>query len=442
MIDTIIIKLHHVSKYPATKTKFEAHTKRTTTTHETAETEVGVRNNAKVRSIMFHDSDTIIPLTKRTSFNIPSSNYLLSYFYKIQEDTLEFNFSVPKFMYGTNVLQYVPYFEQSSKEVFRFLSRFIDEFCLKVFPDKIDLEDLELCRIDLCYNQFFPSKVDALRYLSAQEEIMNKYARSSKNRGKNYKNESIVYVTDRYSFKIYHKGTEFAKNDKKQLAKKNPKGYNINDLQHQADRILRYEITFRRSMISYLFKERNLHNDYLPFDASSRDSMEWYLVINPEKYQYCIDYVDRGKTFLFDVHSHEPVYNLTAIFNEKLFCVLYQFFWDYVKKFQLEPKLSIHDIKSKIQHYNETVQLKNTLRRKKEPGINQNMLVMIALAMENTPLHELKKLNLVPESTFYRYQRHLKKIGIITENKLPVQIPKPSLDYLEYKYLFGRYHPY
>lgn len=67
-----------------------------------------------------------------------------------------------------------------------------------------------------------------------------------------------MYTTQRYSEKIYHKGSEYKKNDLKHHRRiNNEKGvqiFNIEKIQDFADRILRYELTLRNEELNYLFK--------------------------------------------------------------------------------------------------------------------------------------------------------------------------------------------
>jgi len=69
-----------------------------------------------------------------------------------------------------------------------------------------------------------------LKYLEQQKKLKDKYSRSSTNGAGDY-DTSLTYKTKRYSFKIYHKGTEFRQNDKRKLADNNPTGIDIDDLQ-------------------------------------------------------------------------------------------------------------------------------------------------------------------------------------------------------------------
>ena len=90
-------------------------------------------------------------------------------------------------------------------------------------------------------------------YLAMGREWMKKYCDGKNMRLIDSYATTWTIVTTRYSFKCYHKGTEFHENDYKELvANINKHNYNLNHLQNIADRILRYEITFRRSMLHYL----------------------------------------------------------------------------------------------------------------------------------------------------------------------------------------------
>ena len=58
--------------------------------------------------------------------------------------------------------------------VMRFIDCFLrNEFCL----DKIDYKDVEINRMDVCFNQVFQSNEAALLYLKYQKRITKKHSR-------------------------------------------------------------------------------------------------------------------------------------------------------------------------------------------------------------------------------------------------------------------------
>jgi hypothetical protein len=354
MIDTIHFKLKNVSKYPLTRNQYEA-TTRTGETTVSVDRDTGeFLENSKIRAILHHDSNSLIPLSKRSSFHIASSNYNLSYFYNITSDFISFEFAIPKYMYGTNILQFVKYFSQDCNTIYDALYDFVKGFCSKHFLDVIDLNDIELCRLDLCYNQFFNSRYDALKYLSEQKELLKKFARNSKNDFRTY-DTSLLYTTKRYSFKIYHKGTEFKKHDKLELAKRNPTQHQIAELQEISDKILRYEITFRKAQIDYLFEHNELHKKYVGqfIDEQSRS---WMRIINRPFYDRSIEFCENSKTYTFgDVTPDLAVDTGMVKFDRAVFATMFNFFWDYVKKYQLRQKLSVFDVVQKIDALNAVI---------------------------------------------------------------------------------------
>lgn len=440
MIDTIEFKLNNVKSYPLIKTQFERTSKIGTTSIVVDEDTGEVFENSKVRALLHHDTGNIMSLTKRSSIYIASSHYSLSYVYNIAQDFISFNFAIPKYLYGTNVLQFIRYYSQSPDTVYQHLLDFVKGFVKKHFIQEVKLRDIELTRLDFCYNQFFNSKNDAITYLTEQKELLKKHARSTKNDYRNYET-SLLYVTKRYSFKIYHKGTEFKKHDKKQLIKKNPTGETLDTLQDISDRILRYEVTFRKAQMDYLFEQNELHNKYLPY-IFNQQNHQYVRQFNPALYADGMRFVEQSKHFTFEqMHVAEHVEAQTVFFDFDVFKAMYDFFWQKVKDYQLRQKLSVHDVLKKVDTLNEqrdNVRSENKKLRR-ELSYNKPMIATLALLTNYYSLDELRKSGLLPKSTYYHYMKKLKEVGIDSESRLS-DMPPPALDYVDYKYYFGRYH--
>lgn len=442
MIDTINFKLNNVSKYPLTRTKFEATTKTGQTVVHIDEDTGEYSENSKIRAILHHDSDTLIPLSKRSALFIPSSNYSLSYLYNITQDFISFEFSIPKYLYGTNIIQFVKYFNQDCDTVYDSLVDFVLGFFKKNTYEVIDMIDVELTRLDLCYNQFFNSKYEAMTYLNLQKELLRKFCRNSRNDFRTYET-SLLYVTKRYSFKIYHKGTEFQKNDRRELAKKNPTGHQIEELQEISDKILRYEITFRKAQIDYLFEQNHLHEKYLKFfkTESARKSMRH---MNRAFYDRCLVFCEQSKHYVFKPMLTADAVNLqTVSFDRTVFACMFNFFWDYVKKYQLSQKLSITDAMQKIDGLNEKrkniPKTPGTKAIRERNNFNKPMLTVLMLLTQYETLANIRKSGLFGRSTFFALQKKLKTLGV-TDETLLVDMPPPSLDYSDYKAYFGHHH--
>ncbi|MEB0278957.1 phage/plasmid replication protein [Mucilaginibacter sp. 10B2] len=438
MIDTINFKLNNVSKYPLTRTQYEA-TTRTGETHVFIDEDTGETvENTKIRAILHHDSDSLIPLSKRSKLFIASSHYSVSYFYNITSDFISFDLSIPKYMYGTNIVQFIKYFSQDSNTTFDALNDFVKSFTHKHFLDVIDPLDIELTRLDLCYNQFFNSKFDSLKYLNEQKELLKKFARNTKNDYRSY-DTSLVYITKRYSFKIYHKGTEFQKNDRRQLMLKNPTGHDINELQEISDKILRYEVTFRKAQIDYLFEQNNLHVQYVSFlkNERSRKSMRQ---LNRQFYDRSIEFCEQSKHYVFSpIAQHEAINSQTVTFDRTIFACMFNYFWETVTKYQLKQRMSVYDVLQKASQLNLKRDEATSEDFRRKLSFNLPMVVALATLSQYESLDSLRKSGLFTKSTFYRYKKQLATLGIDSESRL-IDMPPPTLDYVDYKHYFGRHH--
>jgi len=132
-------------------------------------------------------------LSYKTYLKIPSSNYDVMVSYIQFKGYIEFSLSVPKYLYGTNVLMFTkhrsePYLVNMNDEndlqksfdyTFKMLGNFIRQFFVENFPENCqpNFHHLEIKRIDLCFNQVFHTQRDAKMYLMYQKMIKKKGAR-------------------------------------------------------------------------------------------------------------------------------------------------------------------------------------------------------------------------------------------------------------------------
>ena len=336
MIDTIVLRLHDLTYHYKIQSwlsnpSFSA-TVRKTKYLPFTEIKGSTANYAR-DTMLYGDSGIERLKSLRGNVHIPSSHYYLAFNIDNDKDYIEFNFSIPKYLYGNNVAQFIMsvkakkfmmglhyQYNEQHKYLYSRLIKFINHFFDENFPDcEVDYKKLELNRLDLCYNQVFSSKDEALRYLSYQKKLNMKNQRINGYRFNNY-HTSIMYVGQNYSVKIYHKGTEFAKNDARELRLKNnailrasgrdnydlskysdlfEKGgylsdkqkkeyfdilkgsviqkeefFDIEFLQGLSDRMLRYEMTFRKAMISKLYIDkvfRKTDKEYKKWMETFRD---------------------------------------------------------------------------------------------------------------------------------------------------------------------------
>jgi len=263
MIDTVTLELHDLELHEGVVrilrnveggyTKYDGNSKT-----GTIDREINV----------YHDSDK---QKERIIFKPkmqPSSHYKVIFWINKHKNCITFSFSIPKYFYSHNIAQAVCNanerdfnFTNFNVETqidlgFRRFHQYIDTFFANEFPTcKIHNSCIELRRLDFCFNQIFKSKGMALEYLELQRNVRKKHMRDESTKSNNYKT-AIFYFNDSYSVKIYHKGSEFQKNDRQELERINSYGkmnFDCQYLQEFSDRILRYEITIRPQYMSYLY---------------------------------------------------------------------------------------------------------------------------------------------------------------------------------------------
>jgi hypothetical protein len=297
MIDSIVLRFHNLHQYPDIVERLRKSGQGTNyfdreNPHKddlvNMETGEVINKDSYLRLAEIEYAENGKVWTLYTNKVLTSSHYYLSYRINMKRDFLEFNFSIPKYLYGTNLKQFVAHpnenllnFPMSLLETmdfhvsntFDWLTLFLNKFLLEWFDGlEIDKKDIEIARIDIAYNQIFDSKEDALKYLEFQKRIKKSYIRENSNYKADW-STSIFLSTERYGAKIYHKGSEYkSKNGERNHHLKINKEkketiFQVDDvvdkegnvlkagLQSFADRILRYEITFRKSYMSYIFKK-------------------------------------------------------------------------------------------------------------------------------------------------------------------------------------------
>ncbi len=195
---------------------------------------------------------------------LPSHHYDLAYAINYDRDFIEFNFSIPKYLYGTNVFQFVRHYYDKGFADTRFLDldklkdfvyddlrAFLNWFFSKELNSLVNQYYVQLFRLDLCYNKIFNTPQDAKIYLADLLRIKKKYSRrDSSNLSSHY--DSIYVVTPDYTFKVYPKGDEFRKHDKTKLLKIWDSQL-LEKVEALADRMLRYELEVKPKLMSQLF---------------------------------------------------------------------------------------------------------------------------------------------------------------------------------------------
>lgn len=162
-------------------------------------------------------------------YRVTSSEHNVVFSINIDAGYVEFNINIPKYLFGHNLAQFVPQihskFFQSNKGDFNqwrvqksylydrihdfldaFFTDLLHHFELELMPD---YDYIEVNRIDICYNQFFKTKEEALMYLDEQKKIHKKRTRINSKKVSDYDTSIAFETKDGSYFKIYHKGSEY-----------------------------------------------------------------------------------------------------------------------------------------------------------------------------------------------------------------------------------------
>lgn len=225
---------------------------------------------------MFHDYES----GKHRDFvyrnHLPSYHNDIAYSINYDREFIEFNFSIPKYLYGTNVFQFVPhYFDKGFNEsrfksieklkdtIYDDLRAFLDWFFKKELNDLVNRYYVQIFRLDICYNKIFNTKQDAVLYLNDLKRIKKKFIRHNVDDLRVY-HTTIYYASKSsgYTLKVYHKGTEFEINDKGKLKKAGWDLSQLEKVQALADRSLRYELEIKPKYMSNLFSRYIFRKDH------------------------------------------------------------------------------------------------------------------------------------------------------------------------------------
>jgi hypothetical protein len=497
MIDTVEFRIHDLQKHKAVAIWLDRKMNKTgkSISISTGEEEFSVEQKINFRTfIKYHDTGNEQQVAH---FNeLKSNHYNIAYKIDYIRDFIAFNVSIPKYVYGTNVVLYNTgpmakdfvyhkhsSIEQNLADSYRRLFRFFDKFFLKQFGEiTIDRRDVEVNRIDICYNQVFSSKEASIDYLNELRKLKKKYARDATNYSRDWKT-SIVYKTERYSFKVYHKGTEFAKNDAKKLREVNESGagkFDVDHYQKFADKILRYEMTFRNSQISYLFMNHLFRKDCYIWQAGVKlwktskakkavqeNYMTYRASLEPHE-KHAIDYVnakinkvkkfyleDNPKSAKFDDEmdpdkferypSKQERFNQASFFSKSLFRLLGKQFCKLLEEFRLHLHENATSVLTRLDQHNAAIDNhRATLERMKVPagdkmykGVGKKISVqkikMLLRLLETETFEEIAEKNYFSRQTWYNHRRELAQLGVKQSSLLAVTIPS-ALDLANYNY--------
>lgn len=167
------------------------------------------------------------------NYRIKSSSPDINYVINESGSYIDFEFSIPKYLFGHNLAMFIPqpnsmtYAKEQFnlhnwsnqvniiyKRLLKFIEKFFTDlmifFELDTYPD---MNYVEIRRIDLCYNQFFENKHDALIYLENQKKLKKEKNYTTKKQSQNFGTTYALNTSFGSYFKIYHKGSEYSKSN-------------------------------------------------------------------------------------------------------------------------------------------------------------------------------------------------------------------------------------
>lgn len=492
MIDTIVIRLHDLHKNAQIVKELELSSKKSQEVktavidkdeNERLDKMKYLTEKQKLDILVLGGSGEYLIRSKVNKIVNNSSHYELTYRIESTKDFLEFNFSIPKYLYGTNILMFTEHARDVSYKLYdngqlqynlnlvpSRLINFILNFLNRQFISKVDLHDVEINRIDVCYNQIFSTKEDALSYFSYQQKREKKYAREGEG-GKTDYDTSFSYVTKRSSSKIYHKGTEYRKHDLREHLKINSRSgleiFNTNKLQELSDRILRYELTIRNGELNYQFKrnifrrgcsifkmnkedylrienkikrndriskaigqlkdeEKNLYKNLHPYEKISSSDRKMHRSVSR--------LMERRPKFLMRLYIDEQEYNLRSVnyecnsaqFSEELIALCLNKLISFIQEFEVKDLPNEEKLLLLIEDYNKKHKIRFDKAR-----LFQFYQALIKFGSFREAANSLG----IHRSSLYRYKEKFKKLGIKENNVFPegeFKLQKPELSFVEY----------
>lgn len=466
MIDTIHLRVQNLRSYSFLWANLLSSQKRKnshTIAYINEETGEYIKDTPVYKSIFFHDTDNFLPVVTRDCFRVGSHHYSVSVKANFEENYADFNLSIPKLIFGTNLMQFVPLGSPMDvSSIYRKLLSFIPDFFLKYFSESVNLLDIDVERIDLCFNQYFNNITDLKNTIKSQQQSAHKYARSSKNKGRNYADETMMYNTADYSFKIYHKGPEFAKHDYKELQKNNSNNFSLGTLQRDADLCLRYEATFRKSFFRNIYKQK-----FFPIDSKLYSKSSQYFTNHYHEFLYNFNKIYEKNLFAKKGFDKFKILNDLFIFGSKRFALLSIFdlkkdvndllkadsfgfsedlfkelskwFWLKIRQYQIKESLPLDELVTRINTLKSVKTERKRLKVSNTHSPSLSRILMPALLSQFMSIEQLK--GFYSQRTFARLRAEFKALGLSTNiNQTVGSIPSPPLDYTEYFFRFGYYH--
>ncbi len=232
-IDTIRFKIINIDKYRELEEVLYK--------HECVE--MGHMKYVRSRNLV----TTVEKIKEYKKATLTSASYDINFDINVIDKYMLFEFSLPKYWLTSNVFNFPM---DPQENIYKKLVWGIKQFLLYEFKLQVPDIDLEILRVDICYNYRFKTVQNKVDYKFAIEERFNDFFPKGKTI-KYENNNTIMYKTREYSFKMYDKGEEFAKHDYKKIKKRSEK--EAKRIQNIADNTIRFEMTLRSAKINHIY---------------------------------------------------------------------------------------------------------------------------------------------------------------------------------------------
>lgn len=341
----------------------------------------GIAERQDLFRYKFNQYDQYEQMIIKGKIHISSFNYNIHY--RVQEDRIELEFSLPKFIYGSNVLELRAHYNRFVMNPYNMLvlsvKRFFDIY---FFGHKVDYGAISLLRWDLCYNQVYETREQSLKALEYIKLKNNK-----KSDVKNYE-YGIIQLTKTNYLKIYHKGEEYKKHDQAKV-----KIYNSN-FELMAERILRYEKKITPKNVAYYyntkFKYQNqplLVREYLKAKVKGKVSPQM------RKDFECVQNFTLGNS---KMKNHVKL-------DDFLFNHLYSLFREDIRKKFSIGRVSVDRLKHEVINENEKVNRTIKIR-------------ILSLIKVFGSLQKAREKKAISDATFYRYRNYMENRNLSEVN--------------------------
>jgi hypothetical protein len=360
--------------------------------------------------------------------NVPSSHYNLLGVLDDTEKKITFNYSVPKFFYGTNIFHSYLHFYYNHNLPEKYNQTFgidystvialssIFDIIELIAPDELStneiLDSVYIERVDICRNYLFDSPEHVKAYIKELKTAKMRFKEVGK--ADSYGENGLMYVFQDYSVKCYHKGEE-TKDDLDEFSDLFD-DYELQEIQQIANRTLRYECTFRAQKIRNIFlktfrKKCDIFKE-LPMDIKQKfaaggisadmrlrstsyykmtDVDEFNLMMKPNGRRNSKYHPQRNFAPLFDIETMRQAY----VEASKLFDCM-----------QVAKRPYLGDLKRCIEDHN------NYLIRTGNKPYKIAPILKIFNLMTRKTLWELEEEGVISRASVYNYIAKFKRLGL------------------------------